>query len=188
MHLKIGVVIFIQVRGLFKIVWQNVLYLGQNQAEMSAFFFCGKFLSVLLDTTVSRKDGFSRTCSHVFRLVRHGEVRFKLRADFEFLLAEKELVTKIPRLLKMYTFSVLLIKALIVVGLYQLQVLGKALCDASQFQPQAKTQSVEWHLPNSPQNKFKATPATGKIMATVFRFLECKMHSFGRHYALGSNC
>ena len=92
---------------------------------------------------MSQKDTFSRTRAEVVRLVRYGEVRFKLRADFEFLLAEKEFLTKIPRLLKMYTFSVLLIKALIVVGLYQLQVLRKALYDASHFQPQAKIQSVE---------------------------------------------
>jgi hypothetical protein len=90
-------------------------------------------LNVLPDTTVSQKDTFSRACAEVVRVERYGEVRFKLRADFEFLLAEKELVTKIPRLLKMYTLPVLLIKALIVVGLYQLQVLRKALCDASHF-------------------------------------------------------
>jgi hypothetical protein len=127
-------------------------------------------LNVLLDTTVSRKDTFSRAYAELVRLVRYGEVRFKLRADFEFLLAEKELVTKIPRFLKMHTFSVLLIKALVVVGLCQLQVLRKAFCDASRFQPQTKTHSVEWHLPNSSQNKFKATPATWKVMATVLLF------------------
>ena len=38
MHLKIRVFIFMQVKGLFKIIWQNVLYLSQNQAEMSAVF------------------------------------------------------------------------------------------------------------------------------------------------------
>ena len=65
------------------------------------------------DTTMFRKDTFSRACAEVVRLVRYGEVRFKLRADFEFLLAGKELVTKILRLLKMYTLPVLLIKALI---------------------------------------------------------------------------
>lgn len=65
---------------------------------------------------MSRKDILSCACAEVVRLVRYGEVRFKLRADFECLLAKKELVTKIPRLLKMYTLSVLLIKALIVVG------------------------------------------------------------------------
>lgn len=119
---------------------------------------------------MSRKDAFSRACADVFRMARYGEVRFKRRTDFKFLLAEKELVKKIPRLLKMYTLSVLLNKALIVVGLYQLQVLRKALCDASHFQPQTKTQSVEWHLSDSPQNKFKATPATKKVMGTFFSF------------------
>lgn len=123
---------------------------------------------------MSRKDAFSRACADVFRLARYGEVRFKRRTDFEFLLAEKELVTKIPRLLKMYTLSVLLIKALIGVGRYQFQVLRKALCDASHFQPQTQTQSVEWHLPDSPQNKLKAIPAMGKVMDTVFSFLECR--------------
>jgi len=92
---------------------------------------------------VSRKDTFSCACAEVVRLVRYGEVSFKVWAGFEFLLAEKELVTKIPSLLKMYTLSVLLLKALLVVGLYQLQVLRKAFCDASHFQPQTKTQSVE---------------------------------------------
>jgi cytochrome oxidase Cu insertion factor (SCO1/SenC/PrrC family) len=106
-------------------------------------------------------------------------VRFKLRADLEFLLAEKEVVTKILRLLKMYKLSVLLIKALLLFGLlYQLQVFRKALCDANHLQPQTKTHSMEWHLPDSPQNKFKAIPATGKVMATVFLFLECRRDDF----------
>ena len=87
---------------------------------------------------MSRRDIFSRAFAEVVRLVRYGEVRFKLRTDFEFLLAEKELVTKIPKLLKMYTFSVLLMKALILFGLYQLQALRKALCDASHLQRQTK--------------------------------------------------
>jgi hypothetical protein len=127
-------------------------------------------LNVLLDTTVSRKDTFSRACTEIVRLGRYGEVRFKLRADFEFLLAEKELVTKIPRLLKMYTLSVLLIKALVVFGIYQLQFLRKALCGASHFQPQTKTHSVEWRLPDSPQNTFKATLVMRKVMAAGFHF------------------
>jgi hypothetical protein len=88
----------------------------------------------------------------------------------------------------MHTFSVLLLKTLVVIGLYQLQVLRKAFCDASRFQPQTKTQSVEWHLPYSPQNKFKATPATWKVMATVFILGNAEGMTFGRHYAPWSNC
>jgi hypothetical protein len=84
----------------------------------------------------------------------------------------------------MYTLSVLLIKALIVVGFYQLQVLRKALCDASHFQPQEKTQLVEWYLPDSPQNKFNASLATENVMATFFNR---EGMTFGRHYATWSN-
>jgi hypothetical protein len=41
-----------------------------------------------------------------------GEVRFKERAVIEFPVVEKESVTKIHRRLKMYTETMLLIKAL----------------------------------------------------------------------------
>ena len=88
-------------------------------------FFLWLILNVLLDTTVSQKDTYSCQCSGVVRLVRYGEVRFKQRADFEFLLAEKELETKIRKLLKIYMLSGLLIKAIIFVGLYELRVLRR---------------------------------------------------------------
>jgi hypothetical protein len=47
-------------------------------------------------------------------------------AVFEFVVAEKESVMNIDRWLKMCMVSVLLIKALLVVGLHRFQVLRKA--------------------------------------------------------------
>jgi hypothetical protein len=120
--------------------------------------------NVLLDATVSRKNTSSLASAGVVRWVRVGEIRFKQRA--EFLLVQKELLTKISRLLKIYMLSVLLIKTLVLVGVYQLQVLRKALCDVSHFQTQTKIQLVEWYLPNSLQNMINATLARGKVMAS----------------------
>jgi len=56
----------------------------------------------------------------------YGNVRFKQRVITEFLVTEKELVTNIHKRLKVYTASTLLIKALLVFGLHELQVLRKA--------------------------------------------------------------
>jgi hypothetical protein len=56
-------------------------------------------------------------------------VRFKQRAISEFLATEKELVMNIHKRLKVYTASMLLIKALLVFGLHKLQILRKAKWD-----------------------------------------------------------
>jgi hypothetical protein len=60
------------------------------------------------------------------KMVWSGDARCEERAVVEFFMAEKESVTNIPKQLKMYLVSVLLLKVLLVAGLHKLQVLRKA--------------------------------------------------------------
>jgi hypothetical protein len=62
----------------------------------------------------------------VMKIAWYGDVHFKKWAVIEFLLAEKKSVTNIHKRLKMCSVSVLLIKAVLVVGLHELHVLAKA--------------------------------------------------------------
>jgi hypothetical protein len=59
-------------------------------------------------------------------MVWYGDVHLKQQAVIEFLVVEKESVTNIHRRLKMYTETVLLIEALLVIRLRELRVLRKA--------------------------------------------------------------
>ena len=61
----------------------------------------------------------------VFKMAWYGDVCFKQRAVFEFLVAEKEAQTDIRKQLK-NVLSVPLRKALLVVGHHSLQILKKA--------------------------------------------------------------
>jgi hypothetical protein len=62
----------------------------------------------------------------VVKMAWCGDVRLKQWAVIEFLVAEKESVTNNHRRLKMYAETVLLIKALLVVGLHELWFVRKA--------------------------------------------------------------
>jgi hypothetical protein len=76
-----------------------------------------------------RRHGTTCFLAHaqgVVKMAWCGDVRLKQRAFIQFLVAEKESVTNIHRPLKMYTETMLLIKALLVVDLHEFRVLRKA--------------------------------------------------------------
>jgi uncharacterized protein YrrD len=60
-------------------------------------------------------------------MVQYGDMHFRKGAVVEFLVAEKESVTNIHKWLKMHIVSMLLTKALLIVGLHELQVLRKPM-------------------------------------------------------------
>jgi hypothetical protein len=96
-----------------------------------------RFATLSLSTLVKIKSKFLQLflwlifnvpAAHAPRLVKmvwYGDVHFKQRAVTEFLVAEKESVMNMHKGLKNYTVSMLLIKALLVVVLHELQVLRK---------------------------------------------------------------